>query len=127
NSRRSFSYQVRFEITDNKPHAAFSYTRTGNELGFMNESKNTDRFIWRIGNQTTTVTYPLQELTTGFYPVQLIATNGVCNYNDTAKKEITVSGIESFTPNEAGVGGDFILNIYGGGLVEDTRVSLLAN
>ncbi|MBW7937031.1 MAG: hypothetical protein H3C71_07825, partial [Flavobacteriales bacterium] len=25
------------------------------------------------------------------------------------------------------VGGDFILNIYGGGLVEDTRVSLLAN
>ncbi|MBW7890952.1 MAG: T9SS type A sorting domain-containing protein [Chitinophagaceae bacterium] len=125
NSRRSFSYQVRFEVTDNKPHAAFSYTRTGNEFGFVNKSKNSDVVLWRFGsNQTSTVNYPMQELTPGFYNIQLIAANATCNFRDTASKEITVSGVESFTPDTAGVGGDLMMTIYGGGLTGGTTVTL---
>lgn len=127
-SNRSFTYTVRLVVTDsNKPVASFSYTRTGNEFGFINESKKADKWLWRLGNQTITVTHPLQELKPGFYPIQLIATNNTCNFSDTAKEDITVSGIEYFTPDEAGIGSDFLVTIFGGGLVEDTRVTLSAN
>lgn len=125
NTSRSFTYSLRFEVQDNKPVAAFSYTRTGNEFGFINKSKNTNTVQWRFGNSaTSTVNYPLQELRPGFYNIQLIATNSVCNFRDTARQEITVSGVESFTPDSAGVGGDLIMTIYGGGLTPNTTVTL---
>ncbi|WP_290797839.1 T9SS type A sorting domain-containing protein [Flavihumibacter sp. UBA7668] len=125
NSSRSFTYKIRMEIQDNKPEAAFSYTRTGNEFGFINKSQNANTVLWRFGNNlTSTVNYPLQELRPGFYTIQLIATNSVCNFRDTVRQEITVSGVESFTPTEAGVGGDLIMTIYGGGLAPNTSVTL---
>lgn len=128
NSNRSFTYKIRFEIQDNKPEAAFSYTRTGNEFGFINKSQNTNAVVWRFGNNlTSTVNYPQQELKPGFYNIQLIATNSVCNFRDTARQEITVSGVESFTPDKGGIGGDLLMTIYGGGLVENTKVSLSGN
>ncbi len=127
-ANRSFSYTVRMKATDNKPVAAFSYTRTGNEFGFVNKSRNTDAVNWRLGNnQTSTVNYPMQELNPGFYTIRLIATNSTCNFRDTATQEITVSGIESFTPGESGIGGDLLMTIYGGGLVENTKVALSGN
>lgn len=127
-ANRSFNYAARMKVVDNKPVAAFSYTRTGNEFGFVNKSRNTNAVTWRLGNnQTSTVNYPIQELNPGFYSIRLIATNTTCNFRDTAIQEIRVSGVESFTPNQAGVGGDLLMNIYGGGLVENTEVMLTSN
>ncbi len=123
-SSRSFTYSVRFEVYDNRPIAAFSYTRTGNEFGFMNESRNSNKLLWKFNNQTSTVTHPLQQLKPGFYDIQLIATNATCNFSDTAKKSLTISGIESFTPTESGAGGDLSMTIFGGGLDANTTVTL---
>lgn len=123
-SSRSFTYSMRFEIRDNRPVAAFTYTRTGNEFGFMNESRNSNKLLWKFNNQTSTITHPLQTLKPGFYDIQLIATNATCNFSDTAKKSITISGIESFTPAESGAGGDLSMTIFGGGLDVNTTVTL---
>lgn len=123
-SSRSFTYTMRFEVRDNRPVADFTYTRTGNEFGFLNQSRNSDKALWKFNNLTSTVAHPLQQLKPGFYAIQLIATNATCNFSDTAQKSLTISGIESFTPAESGAGGDLNMTIFGGGLDANTTVTL---
>jgi hypothetical protein len=119
-------YTFRYETISRSPIAALDYTRLGNEFGFTNASTNTNTYKWDLGNNTTS-TKKIPALTTyvpGHYEVKLITTNTTCNFTDTAKKVFDVVGVEKYTPNAAGSGGDAILQIFGGGLDTATKVIL---
>jgi hypothetical protein len=118
-------YKFSIEMVDRQPYANMTHERLGNTVGFRPQLSNADKFVWDFGNGTTStqkfpfITYPI-----GYYTTKLIATNSVCNYKDTAQTDIVVKGIEYYTPDTSGVGGDCILKIFGGGLDADTKITL---
>jgi hypothetical protein len=122
----SFSYTIRYEFENNEPSSEFSYTRTGNEFGFLNQSTNAQQYKWLLGNNNeSTVTHPFKAYVPGYYEVKLISTNTSCNFKDTVMHPLEIKGVEYYTPKTAGVGGDLNLQIFGGGLNPATTLVTL--
>jgi hypothetical protein len=104
-----------------------SYARVGNEFGFINQAVNANSYLWLMGNgqQYSSFHAPLTTYGPGNYDVKLVAVDAACNYRDTAMVNITVAGIEYYTPKRAGKGGDAILEVFGGALDTGTLVQLV--
>jgi len=121
----SASYKFTMDIVDRHPYANMNHERLGNTIGFRPQLSNADKFQWDFGDGTTsTQKFPMKTYAKGNYWAQLIATNSVCNYKDTAQTVFEIKGVEYFTPDSAGIGGDAIIKIFGGGLDADTKVTL---
>gem|GEM_PF-5534227 len=122
----SNSYQFRYEYIPG-PKAEITYSRMGNEFGFVNQSKYADSYLWLMGNgqQYTSQYPPMTTYVPGNYDIKLVASNSGCNKRDTAKVNITIAGVEYYTPKKAGRGGDVIMEIFGGNLTMATQVKLI--
>jgi len=121
----SANYKFSMDFVDRKPVANMSYERLGNTIGFRPQLSNADKFLWDFGDGTTSnLKFPMKTYAKGYYIAQLIATNSVCNFKDTAQTIFEIKGVEYFTPDSAGIGGDAILKIFGGGLDANTKVTL---
>lgn len=103
-----------------------TYARTANEFGFINLATNANSYLWLMGNgqQYSSFNAPLTTYVPGNYDVKLIAIDNVCNYRDTAKVNISIAGVEYYTPRRAGKGGDAIIQIFGGALDTATKITL---
>ena len=124
-SSGSFQYSCLTEFIDRKPIASTENERIGNTVGFRPQLSNADKFIWDFGDATTsTLKYPMKTFKIGVYTTRLIVTNSFCNYKDTSTEIIEVKGVEYYTPDSSGTGGDAIMKIYGGGLDTSTIVYL---
>lgn len=124
-SSSCFKYNFSMKFIDRQPNANTKNERVGNIIGFRPQFSNADKFIWDFGDGTTsTLMYPMKTFKIGFYPTKLIVTNSVCNYRDTATENIEVKGIEYYTPDSAGTGGDAMVKIFGAGLDTATKVTL---
>lgn len=118
-------YKFSVEMIDRQPYANMTHERLGNTVGFRPQLANADKFLWDFGDATTsTQKLPMKTYPIGYYITKLIATNSVCNYKDTAQTGIEVKGVEYYTPDTSGVGGDCIFKIFGGGLDSSTKVRL---
>ncbi|RYZ50536.1 MAG: hypothetical protein EOP49_13780, partial [Sphingobacteriales bacterium] len=122
----SYQYTVRYEFENMEPAAEFSYTRSGNDFGFINQSTNAQQYKWLLGSNTeSAVTHPFKTYVPGYYEVKLISTNTICNFKDTVMHPLEIKGVEYYTPKTAGVGGDLNFQIFGGGLNPATTVVTL--
>lgn len=120
-----FSYQLSYNFTNQTPAPKIEAHRVGNNVGFVAANIENSKFNWNFDNgKTSTARFPIQNFAYGDYNVQLIATNLVCNYKVIDTLRIEVKGVEYFTPNNAGVGGDFAMQIFGGGLDTNTQIIL---
>ncbi|MBS1628784.1 MAG: T9SS type A sorting domain-containing protein [Bacteroidetes bacterium] len=122
----SAAYEFSYEyLPPAKSH--LSYARVGNDFGFANEALNAKSYLWLMGNgqQFSSFHAPVTTYVPGNYDVKLIAIDNTCNYRDTAMRNITVAGIEYYTPKRAGKGGDAILEVFGGALDTGTVVKLV--
>jgi hypothetical protein len=125
NSAGCFSYTFTPEFIDQRPVANTENERIGNTVGFRPQFTNGDKFVWDFGDGTkSTVKYPMKTFKIGYYVTKLIVTNSTCNLKDTAEEIFEIKGIEYYTPDSSGTGGDAIVNIFGGGLDTSTMVSL---
>ena len=121
----SANYKFKMDIVDRNPVANMSHERLGNTIGFRPQLSNSDKFLWDFGDGTTSnLKFPMKTYAKGYYIAQLIATNSVCNFKDTAQTIFEIKGVEYFTPDSAGIGGDAIIKIFGGGLDVNTKVTL---
>jgi len=118
-------YKFSIVMIDRQPYANMTHERLGNTVGFRPQLANADKFLWDFGDGTTsTQKFPMKTFPIGYYTSKLIATNSVCNYKDTAFIAIEIKGVEYYTPDTSGVGGDCIVKIFGGGLDSSTKVRL---
>ena len=125
-SSGSFSYAFSLQYTNQTPVAQMQYEQMGREVAFRPVLTRAQSYLWSFGDNTTsTLPYPLKTYSPGFYKARLIANNDVCNYKDTALAEITIKGIDSYTPGQAGSGGNVAMQILGGGLDTTVQVSLI--
>ncbi|MDX1906279.1 MAG: hypothetical protein SF053_04535, partial [Bacteroidia bacterium] len=124
-----FTYELSFVDEPAEPEVSFETFRTGNEVTFVPKLLRTSSFIWNFDNGTTsTAQFPTVLYTTpANYEVSLIGFNQVCGTRDTASTWVVVKGLEYYTPDSAGAGGDAIMEIYGGGLDTTTQVVLRRN
>lgn len=121
----SASYKFTVDIVDRKPIANMSHERLGNTIGFRSQLSNADKFLWDFGDGTkSNLQFPMKTYAKGYYLAQLIATNSFCDFKDTATTAFEIKGVEYFTPDSAGIGGDAIIKIFGGGLDANTKVTL---
>ncbi len=121
----SVNYKFSIEMVDRQPYADMSHERLGNTVGFRPQLSNADKFLWDFGDGTTsTQQFPMKTYAKGYYLAQLIATNSVCNLKDTSNAIFEIKGVEYYTPDSSGVGGDGIIKIFGGGLDANTKVTL---
>ncbi len=120
-----FSYNIVINVVDISPIANISSARVGNTFSFIANTTNTDKKTWNFGDGTTsTLKYPNKEFAIGTYFVTLKAQNTKCNLVDIDTLFAEVKGIEYFTPQKAGSGGDAMMQIFGGGLDTNTQVTL---
>ncbi|MBS1780806.1 MAG: T9SS type A sorting domain-containing protein [Bacteroidetes bacterium] len=122
----SSSYDLRYEYVPG-PKADLTYSRMGNELGFVNLSRYSDTYLWLMGNgqQYSSRYPPMTTYVPGNYDVKLVASSSGCSTHDTAKVNFTIAGVEYYTPTKAGRGGDVMMQIYGGDLSAATQVKLV--
>ncbi|MFB2119440.1 T9SS type A sorting domain-containing protein [Parapedobacter sp. 2B3] len=121
----SFQYDIGMKHIDRQPHAAFEFERVGNEIGFRAAEGNADEYLWDFGDGTTaTGRFPMKVFGFGSYTARLIAVNSVCGLTDTTEYAFEFKGVEYFTPTSVGKGGDGIIQVFGGGLTENTVVTL---
>jgi len=124
-SSGAFQYTISQNFTSRIPVASTQNERIGNTVGFRPQFANATGFIWDFGDGTkSTLKYPLKTYKIGFYKTRLIVTNSFCNFKDTAEEDFVVNGVEYYTPDSSGTGGDAIVKIFGGGLDTTTKVTL---
>jgi hypothetical protein len=124
-SSGSFHYNFTHNFINRMPSANTQNERIGNTVGFRPQLANATSFAWDFGDGTkSTLKYPMKTYGIGFYPTKLIVTNSVCNYKDTSQEDFTISGVEYYTPDSSGTGGDAIVKIFGAGLDTSTKVTL---
>lgn len=120
-----FNYKFKVISLDRQPVASTEHERLGNTVGFRPQLSNATDFVWDFGDGTkSTQKYPTKTFGLGFFTTRLIVTNSVCNLKDTATVDIEVKGVEYYTPDSSGTGGDAIMKIFGGGLDTFTKVTL---
>lgn len=120
-----FNYKFKVISLDRKPVAGTEHERLGNTVGFRPQFSNATDYIWDFGDGTkSTQKYPTKTFGVGFFTTRLIVSNSVCNLKDTATVAIEVKGVEYYTPDSSGTGGDAIMKIFGGGLDTFTKVTL---
>lgn len=120
-----FNYKFKVISLDRQPLASTEHERLGNTVGFRPQFSNATDFIWDFGDGTkSTLKYPTKTFGVGFFTTRLIVSNSVCNLKDTATVNIEVKGVEYYTPDSSGTGGDAIMKIFGGGLDTFTKVTL---
>jgi hypothetical protein len=124
-SSGAFHYNFTHNFINRMPSANTQNERIGNTVGFRPQLANATSFAWDFGDGTkSTLKYPMKTYGIGFYPTKLIVTNSVCNYKDTSQEDFTISGVEYYTPDSSGTGGDAIVKIFGAGLDTSTKVTL---
>ena len=125
NANTCFSYDFMMEFEDKEPEADMTYERMGNTFGFRPQLSNADKFLWTFGDTTSSTSpYPMKTYLPGNYTARLIATNETCNFSDTAFTDFVIKGVEYYTPQKGGVGGDINLSFFGGGIGAGTVVKL---
>jgi PKD repeat protein len=103
--------------------AGFRPIRFGNTISFVDTASNVLFYDWDFGDGTTSnLSNPIHEFGFGDFTITQIVENG-CN-SDTATYFVEIKGVESFTPEQAGLGGDIAMIIYGGGFDENTTIEL---
>jgi len=124
-SAGAFQYAFRHQFINRMPSASTQNERIGNTVGFRPQLANATSFKWDFGDGTkSALKYPMKTYGIGFYKTRLIVTNSVCNYKDTSEEDFTVTGVEYYTPDSSGTGGDAIVKIFGAGLDTTTKVTL---
>lgn len=127
-SNGCFSYNFLINLKDEQPLANAVVTRLGNTFAFKAQTTNADSFVWDFDDGTTSsLRYPKREFAIGTYDVTLTATNNQCNLSDVDSHYVEVKGVEYFSPNKGGSGGDVMMQIFGGGLDTATKVTLVGN
>jgi len=119
-------YRLNMSYEDLQPKAKITAARTGDEFGFVAETKNADWIEWDFDNGVkSNFRYPTQTFEAGGYNIKLRGRNTNCNVTAVDSLFVEVKGVESFKPAKAGVGGDLLMSIYGGGLDSTTNVKLV--
>ena len=119
-----FRYSFTVKHIDLDPVAEIAHNVAGSLHEFSNLSSNATSYVWKLGDSTfsTNNAPPLKSFSAGSYQVKLIAKNTVCNYTDTASLQLTVKGIDRFTPKSGGPG-NIEFTAYGGGFHEGMQVT----
>ncbi|WP_153796981.1 DUF7619 domain-containing protein [Foetidibacter luteolus] len=121
-----FRYSFRMKHYNHEPIASMQYERLGSTIGFRPQKANADSFIWDFDDDSTsTIQYPMHTYLPGNYNARLIVNNSVCNFKDTATQVFDIKGVEYYTPEKIGYGGDVNMQIFGGGLDSTTSVKLV--
>lgn len=104
------------------PEAGFQTARFGNDISFIDTSKYATSWLWDFGdNSTDSVRFPIHNYSPGVYPITQIVGNA-CS-TDTLKYNLSVDGIEKFTPNKSAP--TFInMVVYGGGFNAQTKLRM---
>ncbi|MCB9251267.1 MAG: T9SS type A sorting domain-containing protein [Flavobacteriales bacterium] len=124
-SSSCFSYSFNTWFVDRQPVASTENERLGNTVGFRPKLFNATDFTWDFGDGTkSTLKFPLKTYGIGNYTARLIVTNSFCNFKDTASEDFEIKGIEYYTPDSSGSGGDASITFFGGGLDTSTTVYL---
>ena len=115
---------------DYQPVADLTYERLGNTFGFRPQFSNANDFSWtfgreKLGDTLSNNPYPMITFKPGNHNAKLIVKNNVCNLKDTATVSFIVKGVEYYTPQKAGIGGDLSMSVFGGGLNASTSVTLV--
>ncbi|MCO5229887.1 MAG: T9SS type A sorting domain-containing protein [Chitinophagales bacterium] len=102
------------------PEAGFQTARFGNDISFIDTSKYATSWLWDFGdNSTDSMRFPIHNYSPGVYPITQIVGNA-CSI-DTLKYNLSVDGIEKFTPNKSSP--TFInMVVYGGGFNAQTKL-----
>ena len=105
----------------------FDAVQYNNDITIINKS-NGDSFLWDFGDGSpkSNMKLPVHTYTKvgDFIVTQQVMVNGT-TLKVEETKIVSVRGVESYTPKEAGAGGDVTINIYGGGLDTTTVVKLI--
>lgn len=125
-SNACFNYTINnVTITNEQPEAVAKFSQLTDKVGFVADTSNATSITWDFGDGTTSdLAYPKKTYPIGGYTVTLEATKAGCNLADRDTITVEVKGIEMYEPHKAGVGGDVIFHVYGGGLDTSTQVVL---
>lgn len=120
-----FSYNATFKLKSSQPIVKILAAQTGNEYGFVARTENVNTLEWNFDNGVkSNLKHVSQIFKLGGYKVMLQGKNTVCNLIEKDSMLVTVRGIERYIPQKAGVGGDVMMQIYGGGLDTNVKVTL---
>ncbi len=110
------------------PVSNFDFTLMGNEVSFIDSSKNTVSKEWDFNDGTySTVSNPVHNYAkSGIYNVRLTA-RGLCDNTITLSKRITIVGLQSHFPTKGGNNGSVIITINGAYFTDKSTVKLLRN
>lgn len=110
------------------PVSNFDFTIIGNEVSFIDSSKNTIGKEWDFNDGTySTVSNPVHNYAkSGIYNVRLTA-RGLCDNTITLSKRITIVGLQSHFPTKGGNNGSVIITINGAYFTDKSTVKLLRN
>jgi acetoacetate decarboxylase len=117
----TLSYNAKYFVT------GFEIARYNNTVKIINKS-NCDSFEWDFGDgYITTAKFPEHTYNgIGDFVITQIAKVDHSSFNWITKDTISIKGIERFTPDKAGNGGDLMMTVYGGGLNKNTLVKLIS-
>jgi len=119
-----FSYSATFKVRSAQPKVKILAAQTGNEYGFVARTENADWLEWNFDNGVKSkMKHVSQTFNLGGYNVKLQGKNTACNLLGKDSLLVTVKGIEQYIPKKAGIGGDMMMQVYGGGL--DTSVKVI--
>ncbi len=107
------------------PEAGFDYISFGNEITFIDTSRNATKWIWDFGdNNKDSISSPKHIYdSVGLITVKLKVSNQ-CGI-DSISSQISIAGLQTYSPNKGGNSGKVTIILYGVGFTDSTVVKLL--
>jgi PKD repeat protein len=110
---------------DCNPKAGFNYIQFGNEITFLDTSKNATKWLWDFGDKKKdSIESPKHVYdTVGVITVKLKASNQ-CGI-DSITGQVSITGLQTYSPLKGGNSGKVTMLLYGVGFTDSTVVKLL--
>jgi hypothetical protein len=124
-SGHSFTYELQTSFQQQEPEALITYEKTGSLHEFSNASKFASKYSWDLGNgiKSDKKAPELISYNPGGYTIKMIAEHEQCKFKDTGYYELTVNGLDRFTPLTGGPG-NTVFTVYGGGFHQGMQIQL---
>lgn len=124
-----FTYSLSFIEKPEEPVVSFDMVRFGNEVAFMPQLRQADSIVWRLGTgDVRSQQFPVKTFVPGVHAISLTGIDKDCGFTAVARDTISVTGIESYSPRQAGTDigvGYFVMRVFGAGLDTAAVVKLV--